>query len=389
MIDSLATGLFVPLSMLYLTARAELRLAEVGLLLSLAGIISLPLPLWIGRLVDRIGPQRIVLAAQVTQAVGFAGYLLPLNAPVVLVSATVISLGQRMFWSSIFVLVSALSDADPDIRARERWLGAIGALRAAGYGAGALFAGIAIAVKSLTVYESAVAVDVVLLLLATGVVASIPPTSPTTSPDRGRGYRSLWTDRPYLALIALNSMLALCNVMLSTAFAPFVVRALPGVTWIVGPLLAMNTVVQAVFQGLAVRLLRPVRRHIALCLAAGLWATWALLCAVVLLVPTVLVVPCLVVSVLCYSAAQLVHSPSSNAMATDAAPMDIRGRYLAAFQYCFAIATVIAPTMTSVLLDIGAAVPWVVLFATAVLTIPATLALARYLPAASVTGRRA
>jgi hypothetical protein len=39
-------------------------------LLSLAGLVSLPLPLWIGGLVDRLGPKPVVLVAQLLQAAG-------------------------------------------------------------------------------------------------------------------------------------------------------------------------------------------------------------------------------------------------------------------------------------------------------------------------------
>ncbi len=54
--------------------------------------------------------------------------------------------------------------------------------------------------------------------------------------------------------------------------------------------------------------------------------------------PRALWMPCLTVAVPCYSVAQLVHSPVSNALSADAAPVDIRGRYIAVFQYSFALA---------------------------------------------------
>ncbi|MFE2423884.1 hypothetical protein [Streptomyces hokutonensis] len=182
-------------------------------------------------------------------------------------------------------------------------------------------------------------------------------------------------------------MFALCNVMLSIAFPPFVDRQLPAVTWVVGPLLAMNTVVQAVLQTSVVRLIRPLSRPVSLCLAGVLWASWAGLTAGPLWLPRVLWVPCLTVAVLCYSAAQLVHSPVSNALSADAAPADIRGRYIAVFQYSFAIATVVAPLLFSVLFDLSGAAPWAVLATLALLTVPGMLALAPRLPrAARVTG---
>ncbi|MFF4014990.1 MFS transporter [Streptomyces sp. NPDC001843] len=391
MVDSVVNGLFIPLSMVYLSASSGASLVRVGTLLTLAGVLSLPLPLWIGSLVDRLGPQPIVLVAQLLQAVGFLGYLVVRDGAAVLLAATVTSLGQRAFWSSAFTLVSNMSDRDPGGRSRERWFGVIGSLRAAGYGLGAVVAGVAMSAKSGLVYRGAIGACACLLAAAALLLGRAVPRSAAlpvgprpeeqTGTERGsRGYRVLWADRPYLALVALNTAFALCNVMLSIALPPFVDRRLPSMTWAVGPLLAMNTVVQAVLQTSVVRLIRPLPRHISLCLAGVLWALWACLTAGPLWVPRALWVPCLTVAVLCYSAAQLVHSPVSNALSADAAPTDVRGRYIAVFQYSFAIATVVAPLLFSALFEVSSAAPWYVIAALALLTVPGMLALAPRLP---------
>ncbi|WP_019073870.1 MFS transporter [Streptomyces hokutonensis] len=390
MIDSVVNGLFVPLSMLYLSARSGASLVEVGFLLSLAGLVSLPLPLWVGRLVDRHGPKPVVLVAQLLQAAGFLGYLVVRDGAGILLAATVASLGQRAFWSSAFTLVSDLSDRDPGGHSRERWFGVIGSLRAMGYGLGAVVAGVALSVKSGPVYRGAIGACACLLLVAAVLLERGVPRSvtlkekPANEEAGGRGYRVLWADRPYLALVGLNTVFALCNVMLSIAFPPFVDRQLPSATWVVGPLLAMNTVVQAALQTSVVRLIRPLPRPVSLCLAGVLWASWAALTAGPLWLPRALWVPCLTVAVLCYSAAQLVHSPVSNALSADAAPADVRGRYIAVFQYSFAIATVVAPLLFSVLFDLSSAAPWATLAALALLTVPGMLALAPRLPRAAL-----
>lgn len=390
MIDSAVNGLFIPLSLLYLVAASGATLTHIGVLLSIAGALALPLPLWIGRLVDRVGARPVVLAAQVLQAAGFAAYVMASSLPTVFVAATVASLGRAAYWSSIYVLLSGLTDQDTDPRARERWFGIAGALRAAGYGLGALVAGFALAAHSLALYQSVIAGNVVLLLVAGVLVAGLVPRSaaPPEATEQGRGYRVLWADRPYLTLIAFNTVFALCNVLLSIGLPPFVAQGLPSITWAVGPLLAMNTVVQALCQPFVVRLVRGLRRPISLCLAGVLWAAWSLATMSALYLPSPLRIPGLALAVLCYSAAQMIHSPVSNAMSADGAPVDVRGRYLAVFQSSFAIATVVAPTMFSTLLDVGNAVPWVVLSLAVGLTIPGLLLLTPRLPAAAVTGVR-
>jgi MFS family permease len=394
MIDSLTNGLFIPLSLLYLESRSGASLTQIGGLLSLAGLIALPLPLLTGWLADRVDVRSIVLAAQVLQATGFAGYVWAGNLPIVFVAATIASLGRAAFWSSIYVLISGLSDQDPDPRARERWFGRTGALRAAGYGLGASIAGVTLAVNSQRLYQGVIAGNVAVLILAGVLLVGFVPRTrapAAAEPDasgRVRGYRVLWADRPYLALVGLNTVFALCNVLLSIGYAPFVARGLPRITWVVGPLLAMNTVVQALFLPFVVRLQRALRRPVSLCLAALLWACWSLATMSALYLPASLQVPSLVLAVLCYSAAQMIHSPVSNAMSADAAPIDVRGRYLAVFQSSFAIATVAAPVLFSTLLSLGNAVPWLALALLVLLTIPSLLLLAPRLPEAAVTGVR-
>ena len=351
--------------------------------------MALPLPLYSGRLVDRWGAKPVVLAAQVLQAVGFAGYVIFSGPVAIFVVATVASLGRGVFWSAIFTLLSGLADGDPDPRARERWFGVTGALRAAGYGLGAVLAGVALSVDSGTFYRWLIAANAAALAFAAVlVVIGARGTRAATAPEStaGRGYRTLLRDRPYLALISVNTVFALCNLLLSVGFPVYAARSLPGARWAVGPLLGLNTVVQALCLPFVVRLARRIRRDVSLCLAAGFWAAWGLATLSARHVPAVLAVPFCTLAILCYSTAQMLHSPTSNAIAADSAPVDLRGRYLASFQYSFAIATVIAPTLFATLLGVGADLPWVFVCLAALGTIPALLILAPRLPAGALTG---
>ncbi|MBR7834911.1 MFS transporter [Actinospica durhamensis] len=389
-IDSLTAGLFTPLSLLYLTKSSHASVAHIGILLSLASLVALPVPLWVGRLVDRWDAKPVVLIAQVLQALGFLGYVAVSSPTSVFCIATLAAIGRLAFWAAIYVLLGSLTDGDADPRARDRWFGILAALRAAGYGLGAVLAGFALSISSLNFYRWLIATNGMLLVVAavlvlTGVSAS--RTSRAAQVD-GRGYRVLLRDRPFLSLTSLNTMYALCNMLLSVGFPLYIASALPHLIWAVGPLLVMNTVVQALLQPAMVRWTRNLSRQIPLAMAGALWACWALATLAARHVPSDLAVPACTVAILCYSAAQMLHLPASTAMATDAAPIDVRGRYLATFQYSFSIAGMIAPSMFSTLLVLGADVPWAVVSAVAIGTIPLLMAIAPRLPAAALTGAR-
>ncbi|GAA4958640.1 MFS transporter [Actinoplanes utahensis] len=389
-IDSLAAGSFAPLALLYLTESTDAPVARIGLLLTVANLIALPLPLWVGRLVDRWGAKPVVLVSQVLQAAAFAGYVFASGTASVLVVATVMALGWQAFWASIYALISNFTDGDPDPRARDRWLGISGALRAGGYGVGAAIAGVALSVGSLVMYNWLVGgLATLIVIAAILVLAGVPGygSAPAEAVE-GRGYRVLLHDGPFLSLISLNTLYALCNMLLSVGFPLYVATAMPGLTWAVGPLLVMNTVVQAVLQPAVVRWTRHLSRHVPLVLAGLLWAGWSLATLGARHVPAALAVATCAVAILCYSAAQMLHAPASTAMAADASPADVRGRYLASFQYSFSIANMVAPLMFSTLLAVGPDVPWLVIATCAVATVPLLMVIAPRLPAVALTGAR-
>lgn len=392
-LDSLVAGMFAPLSLLYFVAVSGQPFARIGVVLTIAGALSLPIPLWVGRLVDTHGPKRLVVLAQLFQATGFASYLLADTTGLILAAALVASVGQRIYWSSVYTLASDVAAPGSGPRARERSFGVIATVRAAGYGVGTIVSGIAVAGDPRGLGRIIVAISAVLLAAAALAVSVLvrPHRQADASQPVPGGYRVLWHDRGYLALIAVNILFCTCNVMLSIALAPTITRALPSLTFLVGPLLALNTIVQAISQVMVVRLAAKISRKRALAVAAVLWASWALIVAVALHTPGHIAVVLLVASLLCYSFAQLFHSPLMNALSVDAARPDLRGRYLAVFPYAMATASVIAPGLFGVLFSVANELPWIAVAAVAVATIPLIAILTPRLPALNVEspGQRA
>ena len=387
-LDSVVLGMFAPLSLLYLVAVSGQSLARVGVVLTVAGVLALPVPLWVGRLVDSRGARPLVISAQVVQALGFAGYLVTGALVAVFAAALVASIGQRTYWSSIFALVGEITASDTRPRARERWFSLIAALRAVGYATGAAVAGVAVATDPEAVGRAVVAVACALLLAAAVATAAlvdsarpaeVAPQEPGQPPQVG--YAALWRDRGYLALTAVNVSYALCNAMLAIALAPTIRRSLPALVFLVAPLLVGNAVVQAVLQIPVAARVRRLARVRALALAGALWASWALLVVTVLHAPRTVAVIALAAGVACYSLAQLVHGPLANAVSVEAAPAALRGRYLAVFGYSTAVATVAAPGIFAVLFTAGAELPWLLVAVAGAATAPLIATVARRVPA--------
>ena len=97
----------------------------------------------------------------------------------------------------------------------------------------------------------------------------------------------------------------------------------------------------------ALRLTRRLSRPDAMRLAAVVTIVWCALGAGAVIVPTGAVTAYLVVVAVMVAIAGLVLGGRANALAEAAAPRATRGRHLAAFQYAFTIAGVIAPALTA------------------------------------------
>ena len=384
-VDSVGNGLFAPLSLVYFVRLTDVPLALVGVLLTVANLVALPLPIWAGTLADRFGPRYLVVAAEAAMALGFLAFAVVTGPVGILLAATLLAAGVRLFWCTIFTLVADYADGRPGGAGVDTWYAISNAARTAGLALGGLVTGIVVADGSAAgyravAYGAAVALALAAVLVAVGVRA---PHRAATAADPV-GYRELLRDRPYLGLVALNTVYAMTSMMLALAL-PTVVLTGAGPPWLTALLLAANAVLIAVLSAPLVRSLAGVRRTRSIAGAAGLWVLWCGMLAVVGVTGGTTATVVLVVATLLFTVAEAVHAPISTAAAASAAPAAARGRYLATFQYSFAAASVIAPAFFAGLYGISHALPFLVLGLVNALSVPALLRLEEPLTARSRT----
>jgi MFS family permease len=73
-IDALGSGIYFPLAILYFVATTQLTPVQVGAAFTLAGLVAIPFCLLLGPMVDRVGPKRILLAANVLHLISFLSF---------------------------------------------------------------------------------------------------------------------------------------------------------------------------------------------------------------------------------------------------------------------------------------------------------------------------
>lgn len=382
-IDSFGGGCAGPLLLLFFVRVADIPLATAGITMTVATLFSVAAPAVVGLVIDRVGARNLVIGSQLAQGLAYLGFFSGRSLWLLFLCTLVASAGQRVFWSSIFSLLSDISEPHE----RDRWFGLGGMMQAAGFGLGALTAGILLSANGDVPFLVAMGVNALSFFAAGLLLSRVDGRHDPYSGQDGGGAPLLRKDRPFLVLIGANSVLALCTMLLSVGLPVYVAEALPAPGWIVGVLLASVSVVLATGQTLVVRHTERRRRTKVLVLASALWAIWGVLMASLLHLPTALVVPVLVLATLVFAAADVLHAATSNALAAAVAPDRGRGKYLSYWQYSFTFATVAAPAFFAQLFAQRAEYPWLAISVLALAAGATIVILERVLP--DLTVRRA
>lgn len=381
-IDALGTGLFLPVSLLYFTTTTTLSTPQVGLGLSIAALVRLPLGPALGALVDRLGPGRVLLLSNVLQAIGFATYLLVDSLLVLVVTTLVVQAGNTGFWSSYPSLVTEVSAPGE----RERWFGFLGALRNTGFGLGGLLGAVAVSTGGVRGYHAIVVVNALTFAAAAVLLLRDPAARRRTqTPERVLApWRTVLSDRPYLFLALTNVAAATGSFALTIVFPLWAVASLGLPGWVPGVGFALNCLLIAVLQGRVVLALGRVTRARALQLAA----LTSIVSSVVLFAaapfPPSVGIVLVLLGVAVFTAGELMESPVMATLSAEAAPEHLRGRYLAAYQTSWNISSFVAPVLLTSLLAVGGLAVWGVLALLAALTAMGITLVTPHLPAARV-----
>jgi MFS family permease len=380
MIDSFGGGCAGPLMLLYFVRVADIPLGKAGVLLTVATLFSIAAPAAVGVVIDRVGPRNLVVGAQFAQGLAFVGFFFGRSLWLLFLCALVTTTGQRVFWSSIFSLLTDVSDPGE----RDRWFGLGGMMQAAGFGLGALAAGALLSFDGDRPFLIAMAVNAVTFFIAGVLLLRLHVGHTRTAAADVGSAPLLRKDKAFLVLIGANTVLALCTMLIGVGLPVYVTEALPVPKWIVGVLLAATSVVLATGQTLVVRHTEKRRKTHVMVLAGLLWAVWGVLMAGLLHLPTGLVVPGLVLATAVFASADVLHAATSNALAAAVAPEVGHGKYLSYWQYSFTFASVLAPGFFAQLFEVRREFPWLAISLLALLAAGTIVALERVLPDAAV-----
>lgn len=356
---SIGDGMYVPLTMLFIRSLTGLSLTSIGAGLTIAGLCALAFMPAVGIVIDRFGGRRVLIGVLALRALGFAAYPFAGSYPAFLTIALVVAVGM---WASSPSQQALIGDIAQGAE-RDRLLAWDRSLRNAGMGCGSLAAAGLLALDGTAGFIAAAEVLAVVFAIAAVLVTRIPNIrGGAESPGTREGYRQVLADRPYLLITAANFLIAFGYTAQAMALPVFLTRdvALPDA--LAGAVFAVNTALVAVLGVPAARLTLRGRRTRAAALGA---VVFALSFAAFAVLPRLVSGPDAIVAVLAvavlYTAGELVHSSPSLGLSVQAAPDQLRGRYLSVYQLSWSLCRTVAPLLLGFLLDAGQWHLWTVL----------------------------
>ncbi|MDT0188459.1 MFS transporter [Microbacterium sp. ARD31] len=379
--DTVGSGLFMPITLLYFLAMTDLSLVQIGSALSLSALLTMPGAFVIGSLVDRFGPRRMMLAGNLVQAVGMLAYLWADSLVAVAMWTTLLNIGRQSFWGSFGNVVTAISAPGE----RELWFGFLQAVRNLGYSVGGVLAGIALQVGTDVAYQAVVVINAVTFVLAFFLLIDVPDhrvARPDDAPLEGWGV--VLRDGPYLRLVLGQLGFVAGMMVLNFALPVYVAETIDLPGWVVGAIFTVNTALVGLGQGLVVRRMTGQLRARMMGLAQLVFVSSYLMFVVAGWLPLWLAVAVMLVGAAVYTGGELVGGPVFSATAAEAAPDHLRGRYLGLFQLSWGVGGAVTPVAFTWLLAHGATTVWWVLAAIALASAAYLQTLPRLLPAAGL-----
>ena len=379
--DTVGSGLFMPMTLLYFLAMTDLGLVEIGSALSLSALLTMPAAFAIGSLVDAFGPRRMMLIGNLVQAVGMAAYLWSDSLLAVALWTTLLNLGRQAFWGSFGNVVTAISAPGE----RELWFGFLQAVRNLGYSVGGVLAGVALQIGTDLAFQTVVVVNVVTFVLAFVLLLDVPDHRVVMGADSPvEGWGVVLRDRAFLRLVVGQFGFVAGMMVLNFALPVYAAEVIDLPGWVVGAIFTLNTAMVGLGQGLVVRRMTGRVRARMMGFAQLCFVASYALFALAGWLPVWLAVVVILVGAAVYTGGELVGGPVFSATAAEAAPDHLRGRYLGLFQLCWGIGGAITPLAFTWLLAHGQTTLWWVLAVVALAGAAYVQTLPRTLPAAGL-----
>lgn len=360
-LNAFGAGLFYPFALLYFTTATDLSAASVGLILTFATLISLPVTPVTGILVDTFGAKRFVVLSQCLEATGFTLYAGVSTSTSLIAAAILTTAGTRMYYASLSAFIAEISAPE----SRDQWYGFVGVVQSlAGTVSGALVAVLVSATGTGSFRPFVVGTAACLGLCA--VFYARQRDSNRRHEALGRlagGFGDVLWDRAYMGMVGANGLLMLSTLMASLGLSVYATQTLHAPLWVIGAIGMLQTTLVVTLQGRMLVRLQHRRRSQIMIGASVLWVWSFLGYAVAPQIPAFLIVPFLALIAFLMIFAQMAYAPTARSLAAGAGRPGVEGRYIAVFELSWGAASAGAPGLFGLLFDWQPVIPWLAMAA--------------------------
>ncbi len=340
-IDACGTGMFLTGSALYFTRVVGLTTGQVGLGLTLAGLVGFGTLVPIGVVADRVPAGTVNIGLQLWRGCWYLAYCFAGTFPVFVVVACCIGVADSAVPAVNQAVISAAVPED----SRVDTLAKVRAVRNVGFGAGALVATAVIALNSRAAFLGLAVGNAASFFFAAALLWRAGVTRLT----RARMVRTmaprLTVHFGYLASAVLCGVLTINMTLLTVGLPLWIATHTRAPVVIIGFLVFLNTVMAVVLQA---RCARPAER-LAGARRCMLWAAWSMAgFGVVALVLGHLRQPwlaalCAILAVALLTLGELWSSAGRWTISYDLARPQQRAQYLSTFQLGMALQSILGP----------------------------------------------
>lgn len=375
-VDAMGSGMFMPFALLYFVRVQDLGVASVGSTLTVANVVLIVLSAALGRLVQALGPMRLLTLGNALRAPLFVLYVVTLPAPVAMAALVLSAVLDKAVWVSLGATIARLARGS----AARRAFGTLGWARNIGLCLGSLAGGLVASAGTsgglrviALVNAASFAVTTVLLLRLRGRTAPAVPgeeKGPEPVPSRAGTLQVLRL--PGFALLsAAKTCFTVCATVLSMFTGLYLVDAVRLDGWVAGTALALNGALVVLFQQSLVKRTADRPAPLMLLVGGGLYAVAGLGFAAISplreAAPIGIAIGFAFAAMVVYTFGEIIIAPASDGYAADLAAPGTEGPCMAVYQASWSIASVVVPVAGAWLFLAPASALWIAFTAVALL----------------------
>ncbi|MPY31075.1 MFS transporter [Streptomyces adustus] len=244
LISRTGDGAYYVTAALFFTQVVGLSAAQLGLGLTIAWTVALALGVPLGHVTDRRGARGSAVFFFLCASVAIGSYLFVRSFPLFVLAACLYAVGQRAGSAAQQALLAGVVPKENLTKVRA----VLQASYNAGLSLGAALGGVVLLFDTRGAYLAAFALNSVAFAVGAAVLWRVPPVEAAPAPAEGERTKSVFRDRPYVAVSLLNLVLVLHMPLIDVALPLWIVGHTEAPKWVLSVMFMLNTLAVVVLQ---------------------------------------------------------------------------------------------------------------------------------------------